>query len=434
MATRTVRRRDFLRGALAAFGGAVAAPAFVRSSALGAEGAVAPSDRIALGVIGYGGRCSAILPHFLQFADVQGLAVSDCADGRLHAAKSTVDNHNRNQDCATHRDFRELLARADIDAVLIATGDRWHTPATVYAARAGKDIYSEKPISLTIAEGRALVETCRRYGTVYQAGHQRRSVDTYRFQVEAVQKGMIGKLQTIHCQVWAGPTVKPEAPQPVPPGFDYDLWLGPTPWHPYTHARVQGGSWNYFWDTGAGPIVGMGCHYTDIAQWGHASDDTAPVAYAGTATFDPDAFSDTPVTANVECPYADGVKVVINSSGAFADRYIRFIGSEGWIQVDDETNRVTAQPASILKSRAISAKGWSLTGDHVRNWLDCIRTRQQTVCHPESAHRATTLCHAANISIRLGRPLQYDPKAERFVGCDEANGMLSRAYRAPWTL
>jgi predicted dehydrogenase len=432
MRKRTVVRRDFLRQAVRGMGAAVAAPALVRSSALGAEGAVPPSDRITLGVIGYGGRCSAILPHFLMFPDVHGLAVSDCQDARLHAGKSTVDNHNKNQDCATYRDFRELLARDDVDAVLIATGDRWHAAASIYAAKAGKDIYSEKPITLTIAEGRALVETCQRFGTIYQAGHQRRSVDSYRFQVEVTQSGLIGKLHTIDIQVWAGPVVGPEAPRPVPPGFDYDLWLGPTPWHPYTNARVSG--WNYFWDTGAGPVIGMGCHYTDIAQWGHASDDTTPVEFDGKGVFDPNAFSDTPVTAEIECPYADGVKLLMHSRGAFEHRYIRFIGTEGWIQVDDQTNLVTAQPESILKSRGISAKDWALTGNHVRNWLDCIKTRQPTVCHPESAHRATTICHAANLSIRLGRKLKWDPVAERFLGDDEANRMIARALRAPWTL
>ena len=180
-------------------------------------------------------------------------------------------------------DFRELLARRDLDAVLIATGDRWHTPLSILAAKSGKDIYSEKPVSLTIGEGRAMVDTMTRYGTVYQAGHQRRSVGSYRFQVETARSGMIGKVHTVICQVWEGPTVALDKPRPVPAGFDYDMWLGPTPWHPYTNAYVNG--WNYFWDTGAGPIIGMGCHYTDIAQWGLQRDDTGPVAYEGTATW-----------------------------------------------------------------------------------------------------------------------------------------------------
>jgi predicted dehydrogenase len=192
--------------------------------------------------------------------------------------------------------------------------------------------------------------------------------------------------------------------------------------------------WNYFWDTGAGPLIGMGCHYTDIAQWGLLRDDTGPVLYEGTATWKSDAFSETPVTADCCCTYADGIKIVLHSSGTFQDRYIRFVGSEGWIQVDDETNTVTAEPRSILRARNLSAPGWAQTGDHVRNWLDCIKSRGRTICHPESAHRATTICHAVSIGLRLGRTLKWDPQAEQFVGDAQANAMLLRAMRSPWCL
>ena len=421
-------RRSFLRRSAAV---AAAAPMVVPASVLG-KGATAPSDRIALGVIGYGGRCSRTLPHFMMFDDVQCIAVADCRASRLKAGKAAVDKRYGNTDCATHTDFRELLARDDVDALTIATGDRWHTPLSILAAKAGKDVYCEKPVSLAIAEGRALADTMTRYGAVYQAGHQRRSCDSYRFQVEVARSGLIGKVHTIICQVWAGPTIRPDKPRPVPKGMDYDMWLGPTPWHPYTNARVRG--WNYFWDTGAGPIIGMGCHYVDIAQWGLQRDHTGPVKYEGTATWKPGAFSETPVTADCLCTYADGVKIVLRSSGAFKDRYIRFVGTEGWVQVDDQTNVVTAQPQSILRMRGISARSWAHTGGHVRDWLDCIKSRAQTACHPESAQRATTICHAANIGLRLGRSLTWDPKTERFIGDAEANAMTLRAMRAPWTL
>jgi len=425
-----ISRRRFLCRA-AAFGAAVAAPAVIPASALG-RGAPAPSSQITLGVIGYGGRAQDVLGHFMAFPDVRCLALCDVREGLRKVGKARIDGQYHNSDCRTYNDFREMLARDDLDVCFIATGDRWHALASILAARAGKDIYSEKPITLTIAEGRALVQTMARLGTVYQAGHQRRSVDSYRFQVEAARSGLIGKLQTIVCQNWAGPVIRPEPARPIPPGFDYEMWLGPTPYHPYTNARVNG--WNYFWDTGAGPLIGMGCHYTDIAQWGHDSDGTGPVDYEGEAVFDPDAFSDTPVTAEIRCTYADGVKIVLRSSGSFDDRYIRFIGTEGWIQVDDGPNRVTAQPASILTARSISNRSWAHAGDHVRNFLDCVKTRQRTTCYPENAHRATTICHIANLCIRLGRRLRWDPQAERFIGDDEANRMISRAMRAPWRL
>ena len=432
MSKEQVSRRRFLRDAAAALGGAAAAPVLVPASALGKGGAVAPSDQITLGVIGYGGRCRRVLGHFLTFKEVRCLGVCDVRASQRRAAKTRIDTHHGTRDCKTCNDLGELLARDDIDTVLLATGDRWHTLGSILTARAGKDMYCEKPISMTIAEGRALADTMARLGTVYQAGHQRRSVDSYRFQVEAARSGMIGKLHTILCRVWTGPSRKPEAPRPVPPGFDYDTWLGPTPYHPYTNARVRG--WNYFWDTGAGPIIGMGCHYTDIAQWGHDSDDTGPVAYEGEAVFNPDNFYETPISGEVRCTYTDGVKLVLRSIGTFAQRFIRFIGTKGWIQVDDQTNLVTAEPKSLLKTRGIAARSWAHTGDHIRNFLDCVRTRERTVCDAESAHRATTICHIASICLRLGSSLKWDPKAERFPGNDEANRMISRAMRAPWTL
>lgn len=427
-ATPSLDRRSFLQRSAAA-GAALAAPWVLPGRVFGRA---APSAQITLGVIGYGGRCAAILPHFLMFEDVRCLAVSDCRAERLARAKQVVDAHNGNQDCAAYADFRDLLARPDIDAVLIATGDRWHSPQAIMAAKTGKDIYCEKPVSLTIGEGRALVDAMTRYGAIYQAGHQRRSVGSYGFQAEVVRRGMIGQIQTVVCQVWEGPTVALDAPRPVPEGFDYDMWLGPTAWHPYVPAYVNG--WNYFWDTGAGPVIGMGCHYTDLAQWALQRDDTGPVTYEGTATWKPEAFSETPVTAECCCTYADGVKIVIRSSGAFRDRYIRFEGSEGWIQVDDETNNISAEPKSILQARSETTPGWAQTGDHVRNWLDCIKSRRQPICHPESAQRATTICHAANIGLRLGRSLKWDPRTERFLDDAQANAMLLRAMRPPWSL
>jgi predicted dehydrogenase len=431
MKTRTrLSRRSFLKRS-AAMGTALALPMAVPGHVLG-RGAPAPNDRITMGLIGYGGRCAAILPHFMAFDDVQCIAVSDCRAAKLAGAKQAVDAHYGNQDCATHADYRELLARPDVDAVLIATGDRWHAPLSILAARAGKDIYCEKPISMTIGESRAVADTMARYGAIYQAGHQRRSVGSYRFQVEAARSGMIGNVHTVICQVWEGPTVGYEQPGPVPAGFDYDMWLGPVPWRPYTNAYVSG--WNYFWDVGGGPLIGMGCHYTDIAQWGLLRDDTGPVAYDGTATWKHDAYSETPVTAECTCTYADGVKIILRSSGAFADRYIRFVGSEGWVQVDDQTNALTTHPESIRRNASISGQSWAQTGDHVRDWLDCIKSRRRTICHPESAHRATTICHAVNIGLRLGRSLKWDPQAERFLDDAQANSMLQRAMRPPWSV
>jgi predicted dehydrogenase len=426
-------RRQFLKCAAGALGAAVAAPYVVPASVLGADGAVAPSNRIAMGLMGSGGRGSDVCSHFMRQPDVQWRAVCDVRQERLSAGKAMVDRTYNNGDCATYGDFREMFGRKDLDAVLIATGMHWHVLASILAAKAGKDMYCEKPTSLTIGEGRAMVETMKRYGTIYQAGHQRRSTDSFRFMGEVVRKGLIGKLESILLLVWEDGAIGPEAPRPVPTGFDYDLWLGWTPWHPYTNARVAGRT--LFWDTGAGNMVDMGCHWTDMAQFVHQSDDTVPVDYEGEAVFPPGAFSETPVKGEWRATYADGVKLIMRQKGGFEDRLIRCEGSEGWIQVVDGTNGVTAQPASILKMRGISAKGWGDPGDHVRNFLEAVKSRNpMTTAHPESAHRATSIAHAGNIALRLGRKVRFDPKTEHFIGDPEADRMIHRPLRAPWHL
>lgn len=424
------RRRTFLKNTAGVLG-AVAFPNIIPASALGRDNTTAPSERITLATIGHGNRCRNVTPHLLLFDQLQFIAVCDARKDRLLAGKAQVDKHYGNTDCAAHDNFQELLAREDLDAVYIATGDRWHSLASIMAARAGKDVYSEKPMSLTIEESRAVVETMKRFGTVYQCGHQRRSVDSYRFQTEVAQSGLIGKVHTVVAQNWENPVIGPQGPAPVPDGVDWDMWLGPTPWHPFVPARFNG--WNYFWDTGGGTIIAMGCHYTDIAQWGLDTDDTGPVHYKGTAEFVPGNFYDVPKSAEVTCTYADGRKLIVLSRHLFANRFIRFIGEKGWIQVDDETNVVTAEPKSILKLRGISARSWANPGGHIEDFLRCIRTRQETVCSPEKSHRATTIGHIANICLRLGRELNWDPKTERFDDAD-ANRMISRAMRPPWRL
>jgi len=419
-------RRHFL----SALGTLTAAPLVVPSSVLGADGAVAPSNRVVMGTFGVGNRARAILPHFMQFKEIQMRAMSDCRADRLAAAKQMVDNFYKNTDCQTHRDFRELLARSDIDAVFIATGNRWHGQGSILAAKAGKDIYCEKPVTLTLAEGRELVEVTKRLGIMYQAGHQRRSVDSYKFMAEVVRRGMIGKVKQVIMRVWAGPAIKHQPPSPVPEGFDYDMWLGQTPFRPFCWAHVN--SWQYFWDTAEGVLTDMGCHYTDLMQFTLGTDDTGPVEYEGTAEWPVNAYSETPITAEVRARYASGITAVMQQRGAFAERFIRFVGEEGWIQVDDHTNVITAEPKSILTLRGVMAKGWDDTGDHIGDLLRAIRTRTPTVANPESAHRAISICQIMNLSLRLGRKLRWDPLAEKFINDDEANRMRARTRRPPW--
>jgi len=424
-----MNRRQFLKRVSTA----LAVPTILPASALGLDGAVATSNRIAFANIGIGGRARGVMPNFLAQPDVLFTAVSDCREDRMKSAKEMIDTHYGNKDCRMFANFQELLAQKDIDAVFIATGDRWHTTASIYAARAGKDMYCEKPISMCISEGRKLVEACRRHGTIYQGGTQRRSTASYRFAVEMVRQGKIGRLHTVEIQVWTGPTVGHDKATPVPAGWDYDTWLGPVQWRPFVPARVNG--WNYFWDTGEGPIIGMGCHYTDQMQWLLKRDDTGPVEFEGQCEWpDPVKYmSETPLTSETRCRYADGINCVMYARKTFKDRYIRYIGDEGWIQVDDETNEVTAEPKSILNLRGNAGISWTNAGDHVRDLLNSIRSRRPTICHPEAAHRAQTICQAMNIGLRLGKKLRWDPVKESF-DCEEANRMRHREPRSPWLI
>jgi predicted dehydrogenase len=420
-------RREFLKRTAAA----VALPMILPGAVLGLNGAVAPSNRIVFGAIGVGNRARAILPNFLAFKEIHVRAVSDTREDRLQGGKELVDAHYANKDCATYADFRELLARPEIDAVLIATGNRWHGLASIYAARAGKDIYSEKPVTLTIGEGRALVEACNRYGAIYQAGTQRRGTASYQFACDMVRRGKIGKLTSIEMQVWAGPAIARQRPAEVPKGWNYDLWLGQAPWQPFVPARVN--AWQYFWDTAEGILTDMGCHYTDQMQWVLGTDHTGPVEFEATGEFpDPSKFmSDTPLTATARCRYANGVTAVMHQRGEFKQRYIRYIGDAGWIQVDDETDAVIADPKSILTFRGTGGAGWSDASGHIGNLLKSIRSRTPTTANPEVAHRAMSICQAWNIALRVGSKLKWNPAKEQF-DVEEANRMLWREPRTPW--
>jgi len=423
-----LNRRGFLRGILTA----AAAPLIVPGSVLGLNGAVAPSNRIVFGGIGMGNRAMFILPNFLSFPEIQFAAVSDAREDRRNGAKRAIDQHYNNNDCRIYPDFRDLLAQKDIDAVLIATGNRWHATASMFAARAGKDVYCEKPISLTIREGRELVNMARQYGIIYQAGTQRRSTQSYQFARQMVLQGRIGRVHTVEMQLWTGGVVPHQKPTPVPPGWDYDMWLGPVQWRPFVPGRVQ--HWHCFWDTGEGMHTDMGTHYTDQMQWVLGTDDTGPVEFEATDLVWPDPkihMSETAISGTFKFTYANGVRGIIYQRGAFKDRYIRYIGDEGWIQVDDETDIVTAHPKSILDAKQAGGVSWANASSHIQNLLDCIRSRRPTLCNPEVAHRAQTICEATTISARLGRKLRWDPVKELFDD-EDANRMLYRQPRAPW--
>jgi len=417
-----ITRRLFLKGAAG-----VAAPCIITSAAPGNQDRPPPSERVTLAVIGLGNRNRSNLANFLAQPDVQCVAVCDCFADRRSKGKEMVDRHYGNAGCRATRFHEEVLGRDDIDAVLIGTGDRWHAVLSILAAKAGKDAYCEKPFSLTVGEGRRLVEITKRYGTIWQCGTQRRSNDSYRFVVGAIHRGMIGKLHTITAVLggWGGNGTATPEPPPDPEAFDYDRWLGQAPWRPYSPVSVR--LWRNHWDTGAGVIADMGAHYFDFAQWVHRSELSGPVEFEGTAVWPEGGFATVPFSVDVEARYADGVRLLMTNGS----KGVRFDGDAGWIHITD-FGEITAEPRSILRARDVPRVAWSYMGGHVRNFLDCIRSRKPAASRPELAHRAHTIAHCANICLRLGRKVRWSPEAERFVDDPMADRMLARAPRPPW--
>jgi predicted dehydrogenase len=366
-------------------------------------------------------------------ADVRILAVCVVNGARRDAMVAAVNRRYGDAGCRGYNDFRELLARPDIDAVLIGTPDNWHALQTIAAAQAGKHIYCEKPLARTVTEGRAMVEAVRRHGVVFQHGTQQRSNRLFRSACELVRNGRIGELRTVRVAVVGNRTGGVERLKPPPDGFDYDLWLGPAPWTPYSDERVLSHYWFHIQDYSAGGFIsGWGIHHLDIAQWGMGTDRTGPVEIEGTGDFPTDGPRDTPGAWRVEYRFATGPRVVFTTPDA-ARRGVTFEGSEGNIYVD--RGRFTTDPPS-LAAEAVRPGEVQLyrSVSHQRNWLDCIRDGRETIAPPEIAHRSQTICCLSDIAVRTGRRIQWDPEAERIVGDEAANRMLSRAMRAPWRL
>jgi len=427
-----ITRRRFL-GAAAA----VAAPCVVPATALGKDDSAAPSDRIVMGCIGPGGRGRSNTQAFLANPGSRVVAVCDVDTARRLRAKKMVEDYYAvrggagRRGCTDHNDFREILDRKDIDAVMIATPDHWHAVMSVMAAEAGKDIYCEKPISVCVAEGRAVADAMRRLGRIYQSGMQRRSVSHFRFCCELVRNGRVGKLKKIIEMLGSGPTCGPQPPVPVPRGFDYNLWLGPAPWAYYTPRRCHG-SFRWHLDYSGGKITDQGAHFLDIAQWANDTEHTGPLEIDGRGTFPKDGLWNTPVTYDVTCTYANGVKLEVTHPLYRGDWAIRFEGTEGWLLVT--RHRLYASKPSLKEPLGSNETRLARSNNHHQNFLDAVRTGTQPIAPPEIAHRSTTVCHLAVLCLRLGRRVRWDPVKERFIGDEAANHMLDRAHREPWTL
>lgn len=418
-----VSRRDFLRGSAAA-GAAFALPVIVPSSVFGAN---APSERITFGCIGVGGQGSGNMNGFKGNKVSEVVAVCDVDFSHRERARERVGLSSE----SSYVDFRELLAREDIDAISVGTPDHWHVPVSIAAVRAGKDVFCEKPLTLTIAEGRTLADEVKRYGRVFQTGSQQRSGREFRKGCELVVNGRIGKLETIRVGI-PGNNKKCEptwTPEPVPKDLDYDLWLGSAPWAPY-HAQRCHYQFRFVLDYSGGQVTNWGAHHLDIAQWGAQADDSGPVEIRGKGEFPKTGLFTTSTKVDVEYTYASGVKLLLNTGGGGGTR---FEGSEGWVHVN--RGKLDAEPKSILDS-VIGPNEIHLynSNDHKGNFLDCIKSRKDPICSAEVGHRSSTVCHLANIAMLLDRPLKWDPKTEVFPGDDEATRMTWRSRRSPWIL
>jgi len=433
----TLSRRHFLsRGALAT--AALALPEFIPASALGRGGAVAPSERIVMGGIGIGGRGSYDLSCMIGEPDVQWVAVCDVHKGRRDAAKNTVDSKYGNKDCASYGDLRAILAeRPDIDAVLIATGDRWHALASTMAMRAGKDVYCEKPACLTMAQGQTVVETAQRYGRVYQTGAQRLSEPNHVFAIEMARTGRLGPIHTVYADIRWRDGMRhdwlPAEPEPAKDELDWDLWLGPCPWRPYNRGYVDGGGWYHFYDLA-----------TDVAMWGA---HTVAQALAGI-----DMSQVTSIDFQYEAPdvtmktkLSNGINLVLyRTAGSVWEKCNywhgacgeRFDGPEGWAAAADGYSAPdVSSPTLLLEYKKVLADYVARTQrplNHVRDFLNCIKSRRQPVASPTVMYQSMCICLAADICEQVRRSLKFDLRKAEFIGDAEANRLRLRAMRPPF--
>jgi predicted dehydrogenase len=422
-------RRGFLKTALSA-GAAVAAPMIIPGSALGLNGTVPPSERTVLGGIGIGHRGTYDLGCFLEQPDVQFVAVCDVKAERRTAIKKMADQKYGNQKCDTYRDFRELLDRQDIDAVLIATGPNWHATAAMNAARAGKDMYCEKPCTKNIAQSLTLRETMRRTGVVFQAGTQRRNLPHFAFACELARTGKLGKLKAVYAHP-AGMTALtsgwlPAQPEPPKDVVDWDMYLGPAAWRPFNAKELDGFNFEkgggFVGAFGGGGVLEWGSHCVDLCQWA-MGDRMVPVEY------------NPPKDGRLVCRYENGVELIFRETGwiPLGSCPVRFEGETGWVEAGDSGKIVLSSPA-LLAGRTVAEIGGYPATFHVRDFLDCVKTRSKPKGNAEAACNAHIACHAANIALYLDRQVTYDPAKHEFVGDEQANRLRSEALREPWRI
>ena len=420
-------RRDFCRRA--AF--LSAAPYCITSAALGQGDTPPASDRIAVGFIGLGGHgIGRNLNMFLHQADAVPVALCDVDPRRIEAGLKTVrDRRGADFTCPTTQDWREVIARDDVDAVMISTADHWHMPMSVAAVRAGKDVICEKP-TYSIAEGRVLADTVRRYGAVFQTSTEDRSVDLYHRMAELVRNGRLGKLQKIYVHLPGGPGGAGDPnPKPIPEGFDYDMWLGPAPYQPFREG-LHMFHWRWNRDYSGGNLTDWGAHQLDTAQWANDTERTGPIEVEGTGRRHENGLYDVYHEYHLTYRYANGVELHIDSGGTG----LKFEGTDGWVGNKGWRQPLEASSPDILNTVIGPDELHLFTcpqGEH-RNFLDCVKSRKDPYFPAEVGHRCSTVAHIGNIAMDLGRKLRWDPDKEEFPDDETANRKRGRAMREPW--
>jgi predicted dehydrogenase len=423
-------RRRFLKNALSAASAAVVAPTIIPSSALGLDGAVPPSERVIVGGIGIGNRGTYDLGCFLEQKDVQFVAVCDIKQARRTAIKKIADDKYGNDKCEMYRDFRDLLDRKDIDAVLIATGPNWHATAAMNAAKAGKDMYCEKPCTKNIAQSLILRDTMRRTGRVFQAGTQRRNLPHFAFACELARTGKLGKLTKVYAHPAGMQALMsgwlPAQPVPDKEVVDWDMYLGPAAWRPFNERQLDGFNFEkgggFIGAFNGGGVLEWGSHCVDLCQWA-VGDCPPPVEY------------DPPKDGELVARYESGVQLIYREKGwiPLGSCPVRFEGETGWVETGDSGKLVLSSPA-LLAGRTVAEIGGYPATFHVRDFLDCVKTRSQPKGNADAACNAHIACHAANIALLLGRQVKYDLKKNEFINDEEANRLRSEALREPWRL
>ncbi len=384
-----------------------------------------PSEVIRIASIGTGGQGGSNMGHQLKNI----IAVCDVDRKRLALASDRVQKSSGKAPISVG-DYRRILDNKDIDAVIISTPDHWHARIAVDACEAGKHVYCEKPLTLTVKEGRAIVNAARKHKRIVQTGSQQRSGKNFDIACALTRGGALGKITTVEVGIpdvnFAGP---PVADSPSPAELDYDLWLGPAPKRPYNSKRVHY-NFRFFWDYSGGQMTNFGAHHLDIAQWGLGMDNSGPELITGTVTYHPQNWYEVPMSSRVEYVYAPGTKIVLAQGDKLIQGGTKFIGEKGWIFVNRGV--LKASEKSILGDVPKDALKADASADHHKNWLDCIKSGKLPVADAEIGHRSATVCHLGNIASRLKRPIKWDPLKESIPEDKEAQAMLSRPYRGPW--